>query len=422
MGAMDNWTSSPIIKQIENRMHVNMRYILSGGFWSNLNFITSSLLALLLSVAFAHFIPKDIYGVYQYILSLAAIFTSFSLTGINSSITRSVARGYEGSLIQTISSQLKWGSISTIITLLAAGYYILHDSYTIGISLLCVAIFLPISNTANTYSPFFIGKQDFKRNYIFTNIFNILYTLGMFVVIISTKNPVAITLSYFLITSVIHTILLIKTIQISKPNDLVDEDTLPYAKHLSFMNIIGVFANKIDSVLVFHFLGATNLALYSFAKIIPEKIGGALKSFASIAFPKFAEKDKFEINSTLIQRTLIFLLLTALISLGYTFIAPIVFKVFLPNYIESIPYSQILSFSLLGSTASIPVYALMSQKSTKEMYILNTAYPTIQLISIVLMMYTWGIWGLIYSKIISNILYVGMSTYLAYIYTQKNTA
>lgn len=416
---MDHPLKIALRKKIEYYTKTDMEYVMSGGLWSNLNFITSSILAFILSVSFAHYTPKEVYGLYQYVLSLSAIFTAFSLTGMNAAVTRSVAQGFEGSFMQSIKPQLKWGVLSSGIGLATALYYTTQASYTIAASIFFVSIFLPIINTSNTYTALFIGQKNFKDNFIFNTVFNLIYTIGMVIAVIYTKNPIILTVSYLLLTGTVGGLLFFQSIKKAKPNDLVDQETVPYAKHLSIMNVISVVANKIDSVLVFHFLGSTSLALYTFAKIIPEKTGGAFKSFTSIAFPKFATKAKKEIHLTLLRRTLLLSLLALILSMGYIFIAPFIFNIFLPAYKDAIIYSQIFSLSLIGSVASLPVYALMSQKSTKELYTLNIIYPIIQLMIIVYMMYLWGIWGLIYSKIISSVIYLCMSTYLAYRHTNN---
>lgn len=406
-------------KKIEYYTQTDLLYVLSGGFWSNLNFVFSSILAFILSVAFAYYIPKESYGLYQYILSLSAIFTAFSLTGMNSSITRSVAQGYDGSFVKSIGPQLKWGLLSSGISLITALYYFIQGAHSIALALFFVSIFLPIINTTNTYTALFIGKRDFKQNFIFNTSFNFIYTIIMVIVIIYTQNPITIVITYFLVAGLVNLFLFLKSIQKNTLNTLTDPDTLPYAKHLSVMNIVGVIANKIDSILVFQFIGPMHLALYTFAKIIPEKTGGAFKSFTSIAFPKFAIQEKHDIHKTILRRTFLLSLLAVGISVGYIFIAPFLFNLFLPAYTDAIIYSQVLSLSLIGSAASLPMYALMSQKSTKELYIINMVYPLTQLALIFIMMYFWGIWGLIYSKIISSIIYVCLTTYTAYTYTNN---
>lgn len=407
------------LRKLEFYTKTDMIYLASGGFWLNLNFVISSGFAFILSISLAYFVPKEVYGTYQYLLSLSAIFTAFSLTGINSAITQSVARGYEGSLVDTIKPQLKWGLLSSLAAFTTAGYYFYHSSTILGLSLIVIGIFLPIINTTNTYTAFYIGRKDFKKNFIYSNFFNFIYTIVLTITVILTKNPLLIILSYFITNSIINTFLFIYTIKTSKINDRIDSDTIPYAKHLSLMSVISVVANKIDGIMVFQFLGPTSLALYTFAKIVPEKIGGAFKSVASIAFPKFSTKEKHEINSNLLYRTALFAIVTLIASGIYILIAPILFNTFFPKYIESIPYSQVFSLSLIGAAASLPNYALMSQKLKRELYIISTVNPILQLIILTIMLYFWGIWGLIYSKIISSFIYLLVSVYLAHTETKK---
>lgn len=399
-------------KFLEKHLQTDMAYLTKGSFWLNLNFLISSLLAFLLYIVMAKILPKETYGLYQYVLSLATIFSAFSLTGMGSAITQSVARGNEGDFTRSLLPQLKWSLISSCLALITGIYYLYQGNKFLFVSLIIMAVSLPFINSTNTYIAFFTGKREFKKIFTYSSIFNIIYTIVIIITIFITKNPINIVLSYFLISAGINTTLYIRTLKKNKPNQLFDKDTTSYAKHLSFMNIIGILVGKIDSIIVFQYLGAVNLAIYTFAKIIPEKIGGLLKSFGIIAFPKFAEKNIIDIRNGIIKKTYVFIGFALIFSVLYIFTAPTIFKVFFPNYIESVGYSQLFSLTLITSAASLPVYALISQKLKKKLYILNTLSPLIQLLIMLIMVYFWGIWGLIISKIISGLIQIFVATYL----------
>ncbi|MGH7174938.1 MAG: hypothetical protein ACREGR_01095, partial [Minisyncoccia bacterium] len=82
----------------EKYTKTDMVYLAGAGFWSNLNFVIVSVFALLLSIAFANFLPKDVFGLYQYLLSLSALLTAITLASMNFAVSQSVARGFEGDL------------------------------------------------------------------------------------------------------------------------------------------------------------------------------------------------------------------------------------------------------------------------------------------------------------------------------------
>lgn len=408
------------LRYTEKYTKTDMVYLTKSSFWTNLNFVVSSALALLLSIGLANYLPKETYGTYQYILSLASIFTAFSLTGANFAVTQSVARGFESSFVESIKPQIKWGLLSSLLSLVGAFYYALNDSLVLAICLILIGISLPIVNTSNTYVAFFTGKKDFRKIFYYNNAFNLTYTILLFTTVILTQNIVYIIFVYSLLTSSINLILLLKSIKFSNQNSEVDQDLIPYSKHLSVMNIISTVVGKIDSVLVFHYLGAANLAIYSIAKLVPEKIGGSLKSFGTIAYPKFSTKEKHEIQSTIVSKTTMYIITALCFSLLYIIIAPVFFKLFFPKYTESILYSQIFSLSLITSAASLPTYAMISQKLKKGLYTLHIISPILQLGIMFIMLYSGGLWGLIYSKILSGALHVVLSSYLAHKHTQPD--
>jgi len=72
-------------------------YFLTQGSYLSIGHVISIICGFLLSIAFARFLPKEIYGQYRYILSVVAILAIFTLPGLKTAITQAVARGFEGS-------------------------------------------------------------------------------------------------------------------------------------------------------------------------------------------------------------------------------------------------------------------------------------------------------------------------------------
>jgi O-antigen/teichoic acid export membrane protein len=134
------------------------------------------------------------------------------------------------------------------------------------------------------------------------------------------------------------------TIKKLKPNSKTELGTISYGKHLSLMGVIGLVAGQIDKILIFHFLGAAELAIYSIAIAPPEQIKALLKNIKNLALPKFSEKSISEIKKTIYQKMAkLFLILIFIVGI-YWFIAPYIFKMFFPQYLESLFYSQIFYF------------------------------------------------------------------------------
>jgi O-antigen/teichoic acid export membrane protein len=394
-------------------LKTDMYALVKSGFWLNLNFLTSALLSLLFSVIVAHFLSKDVYGTYQYVLSLAGIIGVFSLTGMNSAVTRAVARGNEGAMKQSIPIQLAWGTVSLLIALGTGMYYYLHGNSELALSLAAIGFLQPIANAANTYAPFLNGRKNFRALYWYDTVSNIIYVVSMALTILYGPHVLYLVFVYFFGTMLVDVGLYLYTLVAYKPNDKTDDETMRYGAHLSAINILGTIASKIDSVLVFHFLGPVELAIYSFAKIIPTRMGELTKVFGTIAMPNFAARSHSDILATLVRKTLLLALFGAALAVAYSLIAPLFFHIFFPAYEGSVVYSQVFSWSLIAGASNITTAVLLSQKMQKRLYVLNIVNPTVQLVLLFVFLYWMGLWGAIISRVVWALFSVLFTLYLA---------
>ena len=99
----------------EKYTKTDMVYLAQAGLWTNLNFVMVSVLALFLSILFANVLPRETFGMYQYLLSLSALLTALTLAGMNGAVSQSVARGYEGDLKAAVRIHLWWNIAPTTI-------------------------------------------------------------------------------------------------------------------------------------------------------------------------------------------------------------------------------------------------------------------------------------------------------------------
>lgn len=389
----------------EKYTKTDMVYLASGGFWLTLGQIISSASAFLLAIAFANLLPPETYGEYKYILSIASILAIPTLTGMGTAITQSVARGYEGSFIPAVKTKIKWGFLSSIASLSLSGYYFYNDNHTLTIAFLITAIFLPFFDTLGVYTNLLQGRKNFKGMSRYNMISTILSSVILVISLYITKNILLLLLIYLSSWTIIKLIFLIKDIPPhTKNNHFETQETITYGKHLSLMGIPGIISSNIDKILLWHFIGPAQLAIYSFSLSFPSRITGLLKTFSRLAFPKIAEKNLKEIKKPLIVKVLkLVVLIIPLVSL-YIFIAPYLYKIFFPQYMESVFYSQILIFSLLLQPFNILSTALSAKKRTKDLYIFHTASPLVQIAFLLILTPNFGIIGAIISILLTKII------------------
>ncbi|HVZ76254.1 MAG TPA: oligosaccharide flippase family protein [Candidatus Paceibacterota bacterium] len=398
-----------LLRWSERYTKTDMVYLAGGGFWITLSSICISLFSLALYVAFAHFLPKDVYGNYQYLLSITAIAGGFTLSGMNSAVGQAVARGYEGTLRASIPVQLRWGLLSFFGAFAGGAYYAFVGNYTLAIGFILVGLLTPIVNTYNTYMSFLLGKKDFMRVFLYNFATNIPFYALLILASFFFKNPVVLLAVNLGSTAIMLAWAYRKTIRVYRPNDRVDEEALRYGKHLTIMGVFSMLVSQLDSILVFHFLGAVDLALYSFATAVPDRLAGLFKFVPLTALPKFSEKSSEEIRSTLGPKLI---QLTAVVLLGagmYMIVAPLFFQIFFPQYEPSVPYSILYALSMLTVVGNIPLTALTAQRHTRELYIYNIISPLLQLILLYGGIITWGLWGLVGAKVVSAALTSALS-------------
>jgi O-antigen/teichoic acid export membrane protein len=401
-----------LLRWSEKYTKTDMVYLFSSGVWGNLGNFSVSFFSFLLYVAFAHFLSKETYGTYQYLLSLAAIVGNFTLTGMNTAVTQAIARGYDGVFAKAMQLQYRWNAVPMLGTWIFSAYYLWHNNLTLGFGLLMIGLFTPILNTLNTYTAIVSAKKDFKRGFLYNLYGNIPFYGSLLLVAFYYNAPLPL-LAANLVSQVLATYVLYKaTLKVYELNDKVDPDTLNYGNHLSLMGALGGIIGQLDSVFVFHYLGAADLAIYSFATAIPERLSSFFKFIPTAALPKFATKSDEEIRRSLFQKTGIGLLAGGVIALIYILLAKLFFTLFFPTYMAAVIYSQVYALVIIASIGGVFSTALVAKRRIKSLYIFNIANPFVQLVLQFVGVIYFGLWGLIVAKILFWFIFGALSMVL----------
>jgi len=403
-----------LLRSSEQYTKTDMVYLFSSGLWSNLGTISVSLGSLLLYIVFGHLVSKEVYGTYQYLLSLGAIIGAFTLTGMNTAVTRAVAQGYEGAMARAVRIQLLWGILPLLGAWCMGGYYLLHGNATLGWGLVLIGIFVPLNNTLNTYGAFLGGKKDFKRGFLYSLWWNVPYYVAVGVAAVFFKSALILLAANLISQGAGLIIAYWRTRRVYRPNHEVGEDTLRYGSHLSAMGLFGVIVAQIDGVLAFQYLGPASLALYSFATAIPDRLGGLFKFLPAAALPKLVHKTPAEVRETLGKRLWLVTATVGAVALAYIAGAHTFFAILFPQYLASVPYSQVYAFMLLMSVGTSVISAALSATADiRSLYIFNVLSPVVSLGFLTAGVAFFGLWGLILARLLSALftLVLGLGLY-----------
>lgn len=404
---------SLFIQKLEHLLGFKLRYFIEGGTWLAIGKITATGASFILSVAYARYLSRGLYGDYRYVLSVMGIAGILALPGIATAITRGVARGYEGTFRQGGQIIFLSSFGITLISFGAAVFFFLLGNTTLASGFTVVAIGAPFVEGLGNWRAYFDGKKEFKRKTLYNlwqQLFNVIVMAAAVAVIVlfhfgAAKSIAFLFLAYAIgkgLPNIIISKHALTRVSAASPKE---PGSLRYGLHLSALNIPSTVANYLDAVLLHAFLGPAALAVYSFAIAIPEQIKAFLGIPIDMVFPRFSEKKLTkDFKKSLVYAALKLTAISALVVAVYIFAAPFVYSTFFPRYMDSIRLSQVFTLPLIFFPFTIFNTALKAEGNVRKIYIYNLTAPIIQITLLIALIPTFGLWGAINARIIAKLI------------------
>lgn len=391
----------------------DMIYLAKGGFWLVSEQIIVIIFSFLLAWVLANFLPRETYGSYRYILSFVGILAIFTLPGMNTAIVQASARGYEGSLIPALKTKIRFGMITSLLSFGIAIYYFLHKNSILAISFLIAALFVPLMASFGIFTGYLKGKELFNVLFKYTAIIQLIYTGCLITVLFLTNNLLLVILTYFVSQTILYFIFMKKTIKNFPQNQKKDPHTLSFGKHLTLMQAVNLIASQLDKLLLWHFLGPVQLAIYSFAILVPQKINGLLSGvIRPLSLPRLSKRNPEDLKNVLPKKAFkLFLILLPLFG-AYLILAPFLYKIFFPKYLDSAFYSQIFAFSFLLIPGWLFRISLTAQMKTRELYVSGVFFPIVKIIALTVLIPLYGLIGAITAILIGEICLTSLLVFL----------
>jgi len=408
---------SQLIDFSETIIRTDIRYVARGYFWYFIEYGIAAITGLATSVAFANFMAPESYGVFKYVLTFLPFLGLASLKRLNDSLTISVARGFENDTIQVLKTKIKWGLLGSSAGLALSLYYFFRGDQTLALLIMIVALFIPIFDPPFIFSSFLVGKKNFKLLTILTSTCNAFYGIAIIAAVYFSRNVFLIIFIYFAANIFIRSLALWLTLRLYPPNDKKEARTISYGKKFSLLEIINVAASYLDNIMVFHYLGAVELAAYAFIKKVPEQLKDLPSFLAVLSSPKFATKniaDPF-IKKESLRKSLLLSLFMLAIALVYILLAPLFFKIFFKSYVDFVWLSQLYAISLpLGVFGLLFQNFIESTRQERSLVKLNTVLPIIKIAVMFTAIKFWGLTGLVSSFLVIRLLTPLVITYVFY--------
>ena len=398
------------LRWLQNYTKTDMVYVVEGSFWWLFGRVFSFLAGFLILMAFAHFATKEIYGAYQYIISMSAMIGLILLPGLDTALIRSIAQKKERTFFLCEKEKLKFGVLSFLVFFTIFLWYFFHKNFELAFSFLFAGLFLPFLSIFSLYLAFWQGKKRFDIQNKYFVAHNLLGATILIFFILFCKKIHLISFGYFFGFTFSTFLFWLLTRKKINRNSEEDKEAISYGKHLTLMSVPGAISGQIDNVILWQFVGPVQVAIYAYALRAVERLS-ELIPFTALAFPKMAEKNlrDSQIKKSIFDKFLKLFWFSIPFTLLYILFCPLFFKIFFPAYTESVIYSQILSLTLVFSPFSFLATAFLAEAKKRELYILNFVPQILKIVLFFVLIPLFGIWGGVFSILISQIFFSALT-------------
>lgn len=405
-----------LLRWSERYTKTDMVYLAHGGFWLGLAQLAASLGAFGLTVALANLLSPEVFGEYRFLMSAFLVLAIFALPGMNTALMESTPRGFRKNIDIAFKEMMRFGFLGAGISLIVSLYYFIKGDVSLFLGFAAIAVALPLFDSSLSHISYLKSLKEFKRVALSTTITRVLMLVAAVSTSIAFPEHAWLILAAFLLGQIIPNLILHKITAIShvQPHDRSDPGIVSYAKHLTAMTVLGLIAVHLDKVLIWHFLGAEELAIFFIAYAIPQEAHRFLQIVPQLAFSKFTTVQPSIIRTTLIPKLWKYFCVILIIALLYVLLCPLIFKFFFPQYTEAVLYSQVLVFSIL-SAAFGPIRTYLTvAKAKRALYFLFTFIPSTRIALLIIFVAQFGIWGAIIALLVETLLQIILLQYLLF--------
>lgn len=371
-------------------------------FWISLRYAILSLSGFLVSIIFARLGDKEIYGLYQYVLSLVSLIAVFSIPGISLSALRSVAHGKTGAVSRAVQTSILFSLIGSAVLIAIAFFQFSKEITILGTSFLLVAFLFPFFYGFTPWYTFYEGKKDF-RSVAFRSIFLSISWLVLLPVLLLLKASLPILIfSYFFLSSLFLAFFFLEGKK-KHSSEGKESLSLRYAFIVTSQKFILNMSENLPVLLVGFFFGYSTIALFQVSYFPLSALSAYFGALIAMKLPDFFLGNEQEERSAC----------TVFLQNFFSGIFASFLVIFFLTFLFQILYGKNYSDSLTMAWVLFPIVLFFPLKT----YLLNYFTAKDKNFSIVKV--------LVFANIISTLLFImlakeGFSYLLAipfYIYT-----
>lgn len=398
-----------LLKKSEKYTETDMTYAVKGSFWIILANLGIFAISFAKMIAFGRYASPDVYGTYNFIISMAGILSIFTLSGMSTSLVKAIAQNKDGTLALAVKEKIKFGLIGSLLSFGASCWYLYNGNTTLWLGFLAVAIFLPFSNAFALYASFWFGKKNFEKKGKYEFTAAAITAVLVIATVMFTQNPAYMIIALFGSNACLYYFFFLRTLK-QKSNDDVFPGAIGFGKHLTVMSAIGTVVAHIDKIILWKLFGPVQLATYAFAQM-PVQYIQSIIPIGPLALPKMGEKSVASMKVGIMKKFKMLFLITIPVTIAVILVAPYLYSLFIPQYMDSVPYFQLFALLILLSPFALIGTAITAEMRSHDLYIINTATPVLKIGLFLALIPPFGVWGLVWAVVLAQIFNGFLSLY-----------
>ena len=325
---------SPLLTAVGNKCGIDAHYFAKNSSLVLLGHGIQILRGIITGYVVARFFQQEIYGQYQFMLTVVGMLTVFGLPGLASSVTRAWARGDSFSRRKLTKWHLLVCLTGSLILLGMIPFLEYYGREELWMLFLVAAVLFPLSPIATVnFGGYTVGKARFDLSLYATIAWSILSIIATLAIVAFRQSAVLMFAASTAIPSIVY---LWGSRRLQPPNKNGPDNTrsiLRYGWQLTLANTPVDLVWYIDKLLISHFFGLNQLALFSVALLIPEQVKLFVKQLLPVTFARQAAgKDSRERRRKLMKFVLAG---TAIFAAGialYIVLVPFLMPLLFPKY------------------------------------------------------------------------------------------
>ncbi len=393
-----------MLNKIGKYLNLDANYFAKSGGYITASHFVDGFARLILSIVLARGLSQIVYGQYNFVLSVLGTLAFLSIQGTTTSIIRSVAKGFDDSLITGTKDKIKFSMLGSIgLFAIAAYMYVRGDDLLGHAFIVCGLFFIPYYALVGSES-FLVGKRMFKQLAIYRSLTSIFAVIATVIAISFTRSLVWIIAALIGSTALLNIVFYLKTLKF-RQNNKIDNDVIRYGRYLTWVGLTTAVFINIDKLVITYFLGFKDLAIYSIAMVLPRQFKLLTKSAVSLIFPGLASLSKEDAHNVLRKRFKQMILISVALGIIGALLTPFAIRIIYGDaYTGSILYAQIVFAFMWLVIPTVPISEglLPAQKRGRKMLKLNLYTYAIYAILLLFLVPRYGIMGAVVSYILDR--------------------